>query len=162
LPSLETQPQKLTRDYDTLIELKRSTPKREDSTRVDKKLMAKKPKIVIDNFREFLPEFLILLNQQKHRSIIRIGRDYQANIPKTCAFSFLYRPLSHLKVWNAGEIQAGMLKKFRDKFGENRNEEELCMLLFQYQCDWDHLGDYISEYKGELKKIYVQRDRTKT
>jgi hypothetical protein len=77
------------------------------------------------------------LNQQKHKSIIRVGKNYQANISEKCSFSFIYRPLVHLKVWNAGDVQSSIVKKFREKFGENRTEEDLCMLMFQYQCDWD-------------------------
>lgn len=136
--------------------------KREETQKGEKKqAVGKKPKVYSIEYSDFLPEFLILLNQQKHKSIIRLGKNYQANVPNKCNFAYLYRPLSHLKVWEAGEIPSSALKRFREKFGENRTEEDLCMLLYQYQCDWSDVGELINEFKGELRKCFMQKDRTK-
>lgn len=91
--------------------------KKEDNQKGDKKVIGKKSKYLVDNFSYFIPEFLILLNQQKCKAIIRIGRNYQADVPTKCTLSHIYRPLSHLKIWTAGEVTPSIMKKFREKFG---------------------------------------------
>jgi hypothetical protein len=87
------------------------------SEKQDRKIGMKKPQIVIDNFKEFIPEFLILLNQQKQKSIIRVGKNYQAVVPAQCSYSYLYKPLNHLKVWSKGDFSEDVFKKFKEKFG---------------------------------------------
>lgn len=67
---------------------------------------------VID-FSLYIPEFLLLVNQQKNKAIIRIGQNYQADVPKKCTFSNRYQPLNHLKLWSPGEFNNSTFKKFR-------------------------------------------------
>lgn len=97
--SSENQAQKIDREYDSLNDLSRVANKKQEASKIEKKLSIKKPKLIAIDFNEFLPEFLVFLNHQKHKSVIRIGKNYQAEVPQRCPFSYIYRPLKHLKIW---------------------------------------------------------------
>lgn len=92
--------------------------------------------------------------------MIRIGKNYQANVSQACSHAYLYRPLSYLKIWSKGEFNSDIFKKFKEKFGEGRTEEDLCLLLYQYQCGWDEISENLKNNPG-LRKFYVQKDRNK-
>ena len=67
----------------------------------------------VDNFSEYIPEFLLVLNSLKHKTVVRIGKDYQAQVPSHCLFSYRYKPLGRLKIWGGGEFNPSVMKKFR-------------------------------------------------
>lgn len=69
-----------------------------------KKAAPRKLKVNIDDFSEFIPEFLLILSNQKHKTVVRIGKNYQANVPPSSSYIYKYRPLKHLKVWGGGEF----------------------------------------------------------
>ena len=93
--------------------------------------------------------------------MIRIGKEYQASVPSHSNYCYIYRPLRQLRVWGGGEFNGSVMKKFREKFGEWRTEEDLCQLMFQYQCTWSEVLDLMAEHKVELRKNYLQRDRAR-
>lgn len=54
----------------------------------------------MQDFSDFLPESLLIINKTVIPPIVKIGDRYQVKIPNNPPFKSLYRPMDEWLIWN--------------------------------------------------------------
>ena len=90
----------------------------------EEKAKKKKVRAYVQDFTDYLPESLLIVNRITVPAQMRIGSRFQAEVPPSPSYRQLHRSMSEWLVWRGctsdDHPTEEQLLRFRDLLGENR------------------------------------------